>query len=189
MGPTPIISTILSFWFGESDSPNHECPKDFWFHSTPELDQQIRDRFELTYQKAIRGNLNFLLDTPEGSLALVLLLDQFPRNMYRGKPQAFASDFLALKIAKDGLIKEFDRRLSSLQRTFFYLPFEHSEDLEDQEESIHLFQALGNKEALQYAVDHRDIIARFGRFPHRNSILGRLSTHEEVSFLEKNISF
>ena len=186
MNSTPIIPTVLSFWFRESDSPNHEFPKDFWFHSTPQLDQQIRDQFELTYQKAIQGNLNQFLDTPKGTLTLILLLDQFPRNMYRGTPQAFVSDPQALKIAKGALAKGFDQNLLTVQKMFLYLPFQHSENLEDQKKSVELYRALNDKEGLGYALEHHEIILLFGRFPHRNAILGRQSTPEEISFLKNS---
>ncbi len=184
MSAQTIAPIILNFWFGEPGSSNYGQYKDFWFQSTPELDQQIREKFEPVYQKAFKGKLDALLQTPEGSLALVILLDQFPRNMYRETPQAFASDEKALKAAKKALEKKFDHDLLPLQRMFLYLPYEHSENLEDQEQSIKLFENLGDKTALKYAIEHRNVIMQFGRFPHRNTILGRESTPEETRFLE-----
>lgn len=179
-----ITSIILSFWFGEPSSSSYTQSKDFWFQSTPELDQQIKKQFEPLYQKAVKGELDGLAQTPEGSLALVILLDQFPRNMYRGTPQAFVADEKALKITKEALEKKFDRNLLPTQRMFLYLPLEHSENMEDQEQSVKLFETLGNELALKYAIEHRDVIAQFGRFPHRNAILGRENTLEEIKFLE-----
>lgn len=184
-----ITSLILNFWFGVPDSAGYGESKDFWFLSTPELDQKIRYQFEPYYQKAILGELDALLETPEGSLALVILLDQFPRNMYRGTPKSFDSDSKALKVAEEALKKKFDQPLLPVQKMFLYLPYEHSEDLTNQEMSVHLFKALENKITLQYAIDHRDIIAKFGRFPHRNIILGRESTLEEIEFLKTNNGF
>ena len=138
---------------------------------------------EPVYQKAIKGELDPLSETPEGSLALVIILDQFPRNMYRGTPQAFASDAKALKVAKEAVEKKFDRDLLPMQRMFLYLPFEHSENIDDQEQSVKFFENLGDELALKYAIEHRDAITQFGRFPHRNAILGRESTPEELRFL------
>ena len=180
-----ITSLILNFWFGEPNSSTYAQYKDFWFQSTPELDQQIKKQFEPLYEKAVKGELDSLTQTPEGSLALIILLDQFPRNMYRGTPQAFASDAKALKIAKEAVEKKFDQNLLPRQRTFLYLPLEHSENSEDQEQSVKLFEAIGDELALKYAIEHRDVIAQFGRFPYRNAILGRKSTPEEITFLEK----
>lgn len=184
-----ITSIILNFWFGEPSSPSYGQYKDFWFQSTPELDGQIRKKFESVYQKAIKGELDTLSKTPEGSLALVIILDQFPRNMYRETSQAFASDAKALNVAKETVRKKFDQNLLPMQRMFLYLPYEHSENFEDQEQSVKLFENLGNELALRYAIEHRDVIIQFGRFPHRNAILGRESTPEEIRFLEGKAVF
>jgi uncharacterized protein (DUF924 family) len=190
MTPLTVSPLVLSFWFGEPDSPEYGQPKNFWFQSNPLLDQQIRDQFEDIYQKALKGDLNGLMDTPEGSLALILIFDQFSRNMYRGTAQAFATDHKAREIAKAAIDQGFDKQLPHHHRAFLYLPFEHSESLEDQEKSVALFESLGNKENLDYALRHREIMVRFGRFPHRNIILGRESTPEEIDFLkEPNSSF
>ena len=178
------VSRVLAFWFGEPGSPTYGHYQPFWFQSSPEIDQKIRDQFEELHQQAIRGELAVLQQTPEGSLALILLLDQVTRNMYRGTPQAFAADVQALAIAKEALAHGFDKNLMSIKKMFFYLPFEHSEHLEDQETSVALFEALGDSEVLAYAVQHRDLIVQFGRFPHRNAILGRQSTPAEMAFLE-----
>ncbi|MBL8676285.1 MAG: DUF924 domain-containing protein [Alphaproteobacteria bacterium] len=183
MSAQAIASIILNFWFGEPNSLSYGRYKDFWFQSTPELDGQIRKQLEPVDQKAIKGELDPLSETPEGSLALVIILDQFPRNMYRGTPQAFASDAKALKVAKEAVEKKFDQDLLPMQRMFLYLPYEHSENIEDQEQSVKLFKNLGDELALKYAIEHRDAITQFGRFPHRNAILGRESTPEEIRFL------
>jgi uncharacterized protein (DUF924 family) len=182
-------SIILNFWFGEPEAPSYGQYKDFWFQSTPEFDERIRTQFEPIYKKAVKGELGALSQTPDGSLALVILLDQFPRNMYRGTPQAFASDQKALAIATEALEKKFDRDLFPLQKIFLYLPFEHSEDVKNQEKSVALFKALGDKTILRYAIEHYDTIVQFGRFPHRNAILGRESTPEEIHFLKTKEAF
>ncbi|MBS0271270.1 MAG: DUF924 domain-containing protein [Proteobacteria bacterium] len=183
MSSKKVISMVLSFWFGEQSSPNYGEQKSFWFQSTPEWDRKIQHQFEIVYHDAMLGKLDDLSETPEGALALILILDQFPRNMYRGTPLAFASDQKALEIAKNGLIKKFDQSLMPVERSFFYLPFEHSENLGDQEKSVMLYQTLGDKEYLEYAKEHHDVIARFGRFPHRNAILGRTSSQDEINYL------
>lgn len=177
-------SNILIFWFGEPSSPNYESHKSFWFQSTPELDAQVRELFEDAYKQALNGELDSLSESAEGSLSLILLLDQFPRNMYRGTPGAFLSDPQALKIVKEGIFKKFDKVLNKVQKLFFYMPFQHSESLEDQEASLQLYKTLGQPEAFQYAFEHYEIIKRFGRFPHRNKILGRINTVEELEYLQ-----
>jgi uncharacterized protein (DUF924 family) len=184
MSVSEITSLILTFWFGEPSFPDYEKPKGFWFQSTPQLDQDIRNQFEKYYKRAINGELDDLQQTPEGSLALVIMLDQFPRNMYRSAAQAFGSDPQALEVAKAAVAKGFDKKLLPMQKLFLYLPFEHSERLEDQEKSVELYKALGDKEALNYAIEHYDLIAQFGRFPYRNAVLKRQSTPEEIKFLE-----
>ncbi|OJW51582.1 MAG: hypothetical protein BGO67_05015 [Alphaproteobacteria bacterium 41-28] len=186
MSAEAIISSVLSFWFGEPGSPDYGLSKDFWFQSSPKLDQHICNQFEPIYKRTLNGELSDLQKTPMGALALVIILDQFPRNMYRGTPQAFASDSQALKIAKEALVKGFDKNLLPSEKMFLYLPFQHSENLEDQKKSIELFRSLKDKEGLKYALEHYDIILRFGRFPHRNAILGRQNTPEEMSFLKNS---
>jgi len=173
MSAQAIASIILNFWFGEPSAPSYDQYKDCWFQSTPELDEQIRKQFEPVYQKAIKGELDALSQTPKGCLALVIILDQFPRNMYRGTPQAFTSDAKALKVAKEAVKKKFDQNLLPVQRMFLYLPYEHSENIEDQEQSVKLFENLEDELALKYAIEHRDTIVQFGHFPYRNVILRR----------------
>lgn len=178
---------ILEFWFGQDQL--HGARRSFWFSKQPGIDAEVRQRFSADYQWAMAGKLNVWRDSVEGCLALVLLLDQFPRNMFRGTPQAFAADPLVRKVAGHGISRGFDQTLPPVQRMFFYLPFEHSENLPDQERAVALtapFQDIpGMADVHQYALRHRDVIARFGRFPHRNAILGRESTPEEMEFLKR----
>lgn len=179
---------ILDFWFGAENSSTFGQVQSFWFNSSPEMDQQIRDQFQRLHDQL--STLELWKDTPKASLAMVILLDQFPRNMYRGTPQAFAMDHLALAVAKESIEKGFDQQLPVFQRKFLYMPFMHSEELEAQDQGVQLFKALGEESGLDYMILHRNIIARFGRFPHRNEILGRTSTPEEIEFLKgPNSSF
>lgn len=173
---------ILRFWFGESREFREE-----WFGGGEDFDREVSERFRADYELAAAGGLGDWKGTPRGALALILLLDQFPRNMFRGEPRSYATDHLAREVAREALERGFDRLLTPLERMFVYLPFEHSEDLEDQRLSVRLFRALeeelGRPEVLEYALRHEAVIARFGRFPHRNEILGRRSTPEELEFL------
>jgi len=170
---------ILDFWFGELG------PKE-WFESTPELDNTIRSRFlglhEAITRRATEDPAALTKDA-EMALAAIIALDQFPRNMFRGTAQAFATDPLALAIAREAIEQDFHHQLPHERQGFLYLPFEHSENSRDQERSVELFTEQGDEEGIKYAVEHRDIIARFGRFPHRNAVLNRTSTPEEEAFL------
>jgi uncharacterized protein (DUF924 family) len=181
--PVDTIRRVLDFWFGATDSPEFGTYREAWFTVDFAFDQSVRERFLDDYRRAAADALDGLAATAEGALALVVMLDQFPRNMFRGTAAAFATDSKALGIADAALACGFDRTLRPLQRLFLYLPFEHSEQLADQERSVALFQALGDAKLLDAAVRHRDIICRFGRFPHRNKALGRASTPEEAAFL------
>jgi uncharacterized protein (DUF924 family) len=174
------IRQVLDFWFAPANRPR-------WFKTDPAFDDEIRRRFEAVHERAEAGRLAPWQNTPEGSLALVLCLDQFPRNMYRGTPRAFASDAKARAVADWAIDRGFDLRFKDInERLFFYLPFEHSENLEDQIRSCELVKArCADPEFVRYAVAHRDVIARFGRFPHRNAILGRPSTPEEEEYLKQ----
>lgn len=180
---------ILSFWFGSPNDRTFGKPQKAWFTKDLEFDQSIRSQFLGDYEKAARGELNPWKEAPYSCLALILLLDQFPRNLFRGFPQALATDAPALEIAQWAIAHQFDRGLLPLERWFIYLPFEHSEDLACQHQSIALFQQLESDAdsafAINYAIRHYQIIERFGRFPHRNAILGRESTPEEVAFLQE----
>ena len=180
-----LVRQVLDFWFGAPDSDIFGERRECWFKADPEFDARIRSRFEYAVEIAADGGHDPLAITAEGALALIILLDQFPRNLYRGSARAFATDPKALAVAWAAVAAGHDRVLNSVQRCFVYLPFEHSEDLADQDRSVRLFEALGDAEFLDFAVRHRDIIAQFGRFPHRNAILGRDSTAAEAAFLEQ----
>jgi uncharacterized protein (DUF924 family) len=168
---------VLRFWFDELTDRD-------WYNSTPALDQQIMRRFRATHLALAQTVADAWRADPSSRLAAVIVLDQLPRNMYRATPLAFATDGLARQEARLALETGADQLVHARQRPFFYLPFEHSEDLVDQELSVRLFSALPDADLLDYAVRHRDIVARFGRFPHRNAFLGRTSTAEEIEFLK-----
>jgi uncharacterized protein (DUF924 family) len=177
------IDDVLGFWF----APDR---RESWFRRSDAFDREIEARFRPLMEEAAAGRLEHWTATARGSLALCILLDQFPRNVWRGTPRAFASDARAREVAGHALAAGQDHGLTLDERMFFYLPFEHSEDLEHQERCVRLMAELGDPDWLDYARRHRDIIARFGRFPHRNAVLGRTSTEEEHAFLqEPNSSF
>jgi uncharacterized protein (DUF924 family) len=168
---------ILQFW--------RAAGEDRWFNRDDAFDAEIRRRFLPAYQTATGGQLDDLEATPEGALALLILLDQMPRNMFRGTAQAYAADPLARAVAHRALARGFDRSFPLQERQFFYLPFMHSEALADQERCIELYRNAGDVEGLKYAEQHAAIIRRFGRFPHRNALLGRPTTAEEQAFLDE----
>ena len=169
---------VLQFW--------RDAGPDAWFTKNPDFDARCRDRFLDAYEKAAAGDLSAWEQSAEGALALLILLDQMPRNMFRGDPRTWATDPLALAIAERALAKGFDREVPLEIQQFFYLPFMHAEDLAAQERSLALYETRGDAENLKFARHHHDIIARFGRFPHRNEVLGRESTPEELAFLEED---
>jgi uncharacterized protein (DUF924 family) len=162
---------LLAFWFGLDPQQ--------WFRTDPALDSAIRRRFAQVHAKLRDCPVSSFLDTPRRALAAVILFDQLPRNMYRGSPDQFATDPLALGIASEAIAAGLDRQLSADERTFLYMPYQHSERLADQEESLRLFEALGETKLLDYARRHHDVIVRFSRFPHRNHVLGRSPTDAE----------
>ncbi|MDJ0509331.1 MAG: DUF924 family protein [Crocosphaera sp.] len=180
---------ILAFWFGEPEDFDYGKPRKFWFIKDSEVDQQVHDTFLPVYEQAVSRKLDEWKDTPLSCLALILLLDQFPRNMFRNLPQSFATDNHALELAQYAVSRQFDGQLLPVQRWFIYLPYEHSENLIHQQQAIALFSMLSNdpdsQSAIKFAGHHYQIIERFGRFPHRNKILGRISTSEEIEFLSK----
>ena len=180
---------ILDFWFGSPKSLDYAKERSFWFTKNPEFDRELSDRFLLDYEQAARGELDYLQDSPLGCLTLVLLLDQFGRNMFRGTPKSFATDAKALSVAKSAVDQGCDRALLPVQRWFIYLPFEHSENLADQERCVELFATLSNHpesaNTIEYALRHKAVIERFGRFPHRNKILRRTNTAAEAEFLKQ----
>ncbi len=180
----PDFAEVLDFWFGAPNSRERGQPRKSWFEKSEAFDAEIRRRFLATWERAARGELGSWQATPLASLALVVALDQFPRNMFRGTERAFASDSLALAAARNMIALEFDRLLSRVERSFAYLPFAHAEDLAAQRRSLALFHEL-DPEDMRNAKRHYEVIARFGRFPHRNATLGRQSTAEEAEFLKQ----
>lgn len=178
------IDAVLGFWFAEG-MPER------WFVKDQAFDNEVRQALGAGYEDASAGHLDDWMSSARGCLALCILLDQAPRNLFRDDPRAFASDAQARNVLRHALDQGLQSELSQIERLFLYLPFEHSEDLQDQEECLRLTKALDQDPSwYDYAVMHRDIIARFGRFPHRNAVLGRETTAEEAAFLnEPNSSF
>ncbi|MEM6781688.1 MAG: DUF924 family protein [Pseudomonadota bacterium] len=169
---------VLQFWFEDSQPQQ-------WFQVSPEFDAQIKERFEDQYNLAAEGLCDDWKNGPDGCLALCLLLDQFPRNMFRDTPKAFATDKQALLIAKHAIAKGFDQVLQPIKRRFIYLPYEHSENINDQRTCVELFEKMQDEDPLgyEYAVKHLKVIEKFNRFPHRNAVLGRDNTEEEEEYL------
>jgi uncharacterized protein (DUF924 family) len=193
----PSYEDVLSFWFGPVDGLGRAADEHArrWFLPDDGFDRQIRDQFEGMHADIMAGRREQWLDEPRGCLASIIVLDQLSRNMFRGTPRAFSADDRARAAAQGGVAGGHDRRLPPFQRWFLYLPFMHSEELPDQERSVALFSALAAEvpadarapllEAASFAERHREIVARFGRFPHRNAVLGRASTAEEIEFLKQ----
>lgn len=190
MSEDPRIGDVLAFWFGVPGDRHYGKERIQWFKKDDAFDAAIRARFEPLIEQALGGELSSWIATTDGTLAAIIVLDQFTRNVYRGTPRAFAGDVQALSLARKLVASSADRKLPGVRRMFVYLPFEHAEDLRTQEESLGLFKSLGEDEPahaglLKWAKSHHAIVARFGRFPHRNAILGRASTPEEVAFLRE----
>jgi len=187
--PAPPWKAVLDFWFLAPEHADHGTSRPEWFRKDAAFDEAIRMQFGATLETALAGGLREWDADLHGALARIIVLDQFTRNAFRDTPRAFAGDALAQEAARAMVESGRDRLLHPLERWFVYLPFEHAEDLELQERSVGLFSALakddGTGDTLQYATRHRDIIARFGRFPHRNRTLGRTSTPEEIEFLKE----
>ena len=185
MSLPPLAADILAFWF----PPGTKARRDVWFRKDDAFDREIRERFGAALAAGIAGAFGEWCTTAHGSLARVVLLDQLTRNAFRGTADQFAGDPGALATANDALERGFDRALDAHERSFLYMPFEHSERLDMQDRAVELFTALaaetGVDAPLPWAHKHRDIIRRFGRFPHRNAMLGRESTAEELAFLEQ----
>ena len=175
-GAPPGPGDVLAFW--RAAGPQQ------WFRKDEAFDAEIRARFLTGIEAAAAGRLAQWETTPEGALALLILLDQFPRNIFRESARAFAADPLARAVANRAIARGFDQRVPKAERLFFYLPFEHSEERADQERAVALVRALGDAEQLKWAELHADIIRRFGRFPHRNASLGRATSHAEQAFLD-----
>jgi uncharacterized protein (DUF924 family) len=181
---------ILDFWFGPPADPGHGQDRKVWFAKDDAFDAEIRDRFGATIERALRGELESWAGAARPALAQVIVLDQFTRNAFRGTPRAFAGDARALAAASRMVGERLDASLPAFMRAFVYLPFEHAEGLAMQDEALRLFTRLAAEDPscgslLDYAQRHRAVIERFGRFPHRNAILGRQSTAEEIEFLKQ----
>ena len=193
------INQVLHFWFGDlkkNEVPGDDKQKSWWMKDT-EYDKRIKDNFGNDLKMAINGELDYWKTSPEGSLALIILLDQFSRNIYRDTSKAFSQDNKSIQICLEGIEKGFDKKLHPVQRIFYYIPLMHSEDIDMQEKSLKYFSGLSEQykeqksiadvvsNSYEFAVKHYDIIKRFGRYPHRNEILGRESTPDEIEFLKQ----
>ena len=179
---------VLDFWFGARDAPDFGTSRDWWFRKSDATDAAIRERFGADVEASLRGERDDWAASPRGALALILVLDQFTRNMFRDTPRAFAGDASALHLAKSLVDSGRNLKLAPIERWFATMPFEHSEQLIDQYEGLRLFEALvplGLPDALKWAQLHCDVIRQFGRYPHRNAILGRTSTPQELEFLKQ----
>lgn len=168
---------VLDFWFVEHG-------EDDWFGGKAEFDEKLADRFTETHARVAKGEAWTWRTSAEGRLAEVIMLDQFSRQLHRGSPKAFAQDPMALALAQEGVAQGLDMKLEPRLRMFLYMPFMHSESLVIHEEAVRLFTAHGDDKTLQYEIDHRDCIARFGRYPFRNKVLGRQSTPDELAYME-----
>ena len=173
---------LITFWFSKRVRP-------LWFNATPEFDAELRKEYLETYQAAINGELAHWADRAEGALALVICLDQLPLNMFRGQAESFAGEAPARQVAATAIVEGLDQALTPMQKAFLYMPYMHSEDLADQDRALELFEQAGLTDNLHWAKHHRGIVARFGRFPHRNAILGRESTAEELAWLASDEAF
>ncbi|MEP5764662.1 MAG: DUF924 family protein [Halieaceae bacterium] len=201
MKDSECIARILQFWFGELDTDGLAAPgrNKLWFQSTPADDRQIEEEFGDNVARAISGALDHWSESADGLVALILLLDQFPRSIYRGTPRAFSGDAKALLLCRAAVSAGIDSDMPSIHRVFLYIPFEHAEDLQAQDEGVACFDRLLDYSSTaaqpvisgfrDYMLAHREVIARFGRFPHRNPILERTSTTEEMSHLELHGGF
>ena len=173
---------ILDFWFSDE-------VRKLWFKSTPEFDALLRERFEALWTRASSGELDDWLQSAAGCLALVLVLDQFPLNMFRGQAQSFVSEAQSREVARLAIDKGFDQDLDARARAFLYMPFMHSEVLADQQLALQLFAQPGLEDNLRFARHHHDIVEKFGRFPHRNEALGRESSESEIEYLNSKEAF
>ncbi|MCU7931699.1 MAG: DUF924 domain-containing protein [Candidatus Thiodiazotropha sp. (ex Codakia rugifera)] len=173
---------IIEFWFSKRVAPLR-------FNSTPAFDQEVSDNYLPLWQNAENGQLDHWLETKEGCLALVIVLDQFPLHMFRNQAESFSTEQQSRDVAEHAIACGFDAQLPLDQKAFLYLPFMHSESLSDQERSVSLFESAGLNDNLKWAKHHRDLIQRFGRFPHRNTLLGRESSTEELTYLSSKEAF
>lgn len=174
------VDDVLHFWFEELSAAD-------WFRTNDDIDARIGDRFLSLREHLVEKNGDGAA-TPRSMLAVVIVLDQFSRNLFRGNPRAYAADPIARRVAKSAIEQGFDTTMTAAERMFLYLPFQHSEDAQDQLLSVNLCKSIGNEDWTGYAVEHKAIIDRFGRFPHRNAVLDRRSTPEEIEFLKARAS-
>jgi len=179
---TTTPADIIQFWYSEPMNKH-------WFASTRTIDALIRERFESLWQQAACGELNSWLNTPEGCLALCIVLDQFPLNMYRNQPLSFSTEQQAIRVCKQAIAQNFHQQLPKSRLAFLFMPLMHSENLDDQALSIKMFDEAGLTDNAKFARHHQNIVKRFGRFPHRNAILGRDSTQEEMDWLNSDDAF
>ncbi len=173
---------VIDFWFSDAT-------RKLWFNSTPEFDQELCERYQDTWERARRGELDHWMQNAEGCLALVIILDQFPLNMFRGSAQSFASEAQSRDVAAIAIEQGFDKALPAEQRSFLYMPYMHSETLKDQELALQLFDQPGLESNLRFAHHHHAIIEKYGRFPHRNAALGRSSSAAEIEYLNSKEAF
>jgi len=173
---------IIEFWYSDR-------VKKQWFASTPELDKEILDKYESAWEKALAGDFDNWCNEPDSCLALVIILDQFPLNMFRGQAKSFQSEGKSLQVAQQAVDNGFAQALDKGKLSFLFMPFMHAEDLNRQQQSVALFKKHALEGNIRFAEHHRDIIAKYGRFPHRNRILGRESTQEELNYLASDKAF
>jgi uncharacterized protein (DUF924 family) len=177
-----MYRTLVDFWFSEEASQ-------YWFRSTKAFDQKLFERYEDSWQQAKQGKLDHLGETPIGSLALVILLDQIPLNIFRGDPDSFSTEAQSIEVARSAVDRGLDRDLPPRQKSFLYKPFMHSENLQDQILALQLFDQPGLEDNLRFSKHHYGIVEQFGRFPHRNEILGRQSSPAEIEYLNSKQAF
>lgn len=175
-------SDILDYWYSAEVKPR-------WFNSTPQLDEEIKTRFSSVWEQADAGELDSWLWSPEGCLALIIIFDQFPLNMFRGEPKSFKTEAKAVSVTKHMIEKGLDKQLDQEYLSFTYMPLMHSEDMDDQDLSVKMFTEAGLTNNARFAEHHRNIVKTYGRFPHRNAILGRESSPEEVEYLNSDQAF
>ncbi len=173
---------LLAFWF----SPDSQQR---WFNSTEQFDRELKERYQTLYELAVEGGLSHWQQSALGSLGLVILFDQIPLNIFRGQKQSFATEAKSRQVAEQAIANHWDEELTDKQKMFLYMPYMHSENIYDQDRSVELFEQAGLSNNLRFAIHHRDIIRRFGRFPHRNAVLGRTSTQQEIDYLDSDEAF
>jgi uncharacterized protein (DUF924 family) len=177
-----MIDDLLDFWFSDQS-------KKLWFNSTQKFDNEIHQKYGELWQQGRDGQLDHWQASAEGCLALIILIDQLPLNMFRGKAESFATEALSRDVARIAIQQGFDKKLSPEQQSFVYMPFMHSENLEDQDLSVQYFSESGLEGNLRFAKHHREIVQKFGRFPHRNEILSRVSSEDELDYLNSKEGF